>query len=373
MNSKSGVALILVIGIVITSGMAIILTQPGPGTDGTNTTTTTPTQPPPVDPYEDYEDITTLLKRCFDGEKGFAESEGENSTIESTLVAAELISRFSLQDSSELIYEINATVEYIKSRQDVGFGGFRREGDIHQSPEVTALCVSILNRLDRMDDSTRIKASTYIGAYYVGQTFDNWLSEGVLEIKTWGMIAAVELGGPRLVCDVGSISVDENVFNLGDTIPLFTDLVLYRGEFHFGPTYFDTKSLSERIMNLETFERMVEHRSERPEIVNLLVNTTNTVNELVSEYNSTTGLFSGGLSASVVRFRLLASAGSINLIFDVSNGTDRMTALRSEVANRVDLSGKRCAPGESIADVLHLSQISDILDYCESDGLIPNA
>jgi len=359
MERKSIVAL-LVVATILVSGTTVVIFFQGLHFGVPDTTITTTDSVTTLDPYENYSLVEDLLESTFDGH-GFAAAPGENSTFETTFRASELVQKCRLWDSPRLADEFNATRDYIMSFQ-AGLGGFRLEGDIYESPQGTALCSGILNRLRMMDASVLLLARMWLAGYYKGLTLDRWLTQGVLEGKNgkwWGLRAAVELGSPGYCVKGGYISVEENVFNQGDDIPPLTDPIIYRGELHFGETVFDTNTLSRRLMFLETFICAIKYPQEGPEIINLLVNTTNTVNEIVSTYNSTTGLFANNLETSARFYRLLSWTGNLSLVFPEPLASERMNSLQEFITDAIDFLGKRYRPGETIESLFHLSQIYD--------------
>ncbi|MFQ5834198.1 MAG: hypothetical protein ACE5H4_15955 [Candidatus Thorarchaeota archaeon] len=359
MNTRAASALILVL--ILAAGIIgfLVMSELGPSPESATTTTTT-------DPYAEYPSIEELLLSVFDGAKGFGDSEGENSTIESTLRAAELIHRYHLANSSLLEASINVTADYIKSHQE-GSGRFYFGSDLFPDPtevlETTVKCAKILNRLNRMDDTTMSYIRRYLGNFFRGGlAFDNWITDGVFEAKYWGLLLANETSVFGLILDTYPLTINENVFSRGDDIPPDTSPILYRNETYFPDYGFwqHYEPFSQRLMVLESFECMVKYRHERPTLINLLVDTTIIVDEILMLFDSTTGLFEGGLENHVRLLRLLASVGKIDAILN-ETVPQRLEALHSMIEDTVIVDRSKCVLGKTMTELLAMTQMHDIL------------
>ena len=349
MNIKTTGMAVVIIVIVVVGGLIGVTLLSGDGQTTTTTDTTTT-----IEEDNGFIPIVEYIESTFDG-TGFADVPGGNSTLESTYNALLLLDVLSLTNAAALKDEFNETAYALKATQSpTGYFGIWNESTLEKLIKTT-YSVASLRIMDEYDEDTEYDVSTWLMRYYVGGIgFDEWLIEGVFEMKYWAIKVANAHTQYRHVMSFSKLSIESNVFDPGNDTGM-TQIVLYTDEIHWTHGFTD-QSLGRRLKYLETFEYMVYHKYERPTIINLLVNTTGTVDDIVALYNETSGLFNVTSLESSRLFRLLASVGGLGEVFTDSTIDGRLALLSQAVESVVEITPRECNPDSTVSEILGLTQ-----------------
>jgi hypothetical protein len=122
--------------------------------------------------------IVNIISQSYDV-KGYADSPGGVSTLESTVAALSLIAETIPEQKSVFSYQFDTIAEYILSYQDTS-GGFRRSlDDFRPDMKTTALSTKALVLMERLDEKTENLVENYLkNFFYGGLEFDDWLTDG---------------------------------------------------------------------------------------------------------------------------------------------------------------------------------------------------
>lgn len=365
-KSRNVVGLVVVIILISSGGLILggllIFNQPGNNNGATTTTTTTT-----VGPAEDFVPIDELVAATFDG-IGFADEPDSSSTISSTLSAIELLSEFSLINSSITHDMLNETYNAIMEREHPN-GGFQEVvGFADQSLEATALSCRTLRLMNRLtQDVTSGVRSFLADEFRGGLSYANWIIEGVLSEKYWGLRCAHETDSIGYL-GLNPITLD-NIFDDGEDPGVGTDPVLWTNEIFYG-TQLDREPLADRLTILECFEYMIPNPLDRPVLIGLLVNESNTVNELSSMYSEESGLISNDLEFTWTVFRILTNTGNMSCIFSSENAMERINQIQEQIETVVDIENVRANPNATILEILFLTQIKRLISFKLDHGFI---
>jgi len=365
---RTAIVGVVVIAVVLVGTLLALNTlNPLPTNTDTDTTTTTtePTTTEPEGPQvpEGFVSIVELINATFDG-VGFADAPEENSTLESTLTAIEILSELDLLSGEDIQGVLNLTADAIKDTQDP-MGGFRDPDEIWPDVRRTALSLRILNLMGRLDSNTENKARAYLADQFLGGlSFDGLITDGVLSKNYWGIMGALEMDQIRTVTDFNTLTIANNVFSYGDSVPSPPTPVLYSNETYWDyPSAFVDKSFGTRTMILEVFEMIIRHSEEYPTIIPLLVDINSTILNIIDTYNSTTGIFNGGFTQSSKMFRLLVSMGALDdMFFENSTGEARLNLFVSYVNSTIHPPTDTCALGLSIIELHSVVSSNAIVD-----------
>ena len=362
-NRRLNVVGILVCFLLISSGGYLLLTyQPNLDPENGNTTSMT-------DPYEDFVSIEEIVAASFK-EIGFGEAPGENSSIEATVKALELLSEFDLIDSPSIQDILNLTYEATIARH-AGDGGFHPTVDDWETDlRITALSVKILRLLNRLDEGMILSVTRYL-TNYLGSLLrlENWLSSSIFDYKYWALRCVIEFDVPNNLRKIGlyELSLD-NVYSAGEDPGMDTGRpILWDYEIYF-PYQFTPRPLAQRLLILESFEYMIPNPLLRPYIISLLVNSSDTINELVEMYDSSNGLVNNSLEFTWMTYRTLTNTGRMTRVFD-SNETS-LNQIQGQINSVIDFETARADPQASIFEILLLTKIANILTFNLNHGFI---
>lgn len=349
MDTKTIGIAVVVIGIVVVAGFIGMSMLPESGQTTTTTTKTTTT----TDGVDNgFIPIVDYVESTYDG-TGFADVPGGNATLESTYNALRLLEAHGLENAESLQDEFANISESIKNtQQPMGYFGMWNDSALAQAMKTgySVACLKIMGEYDSEIEEDVTHWFSYHRAWY---EFERWLSDGVFINKYWDLWAAVQAGRINLVTYFNALTIENNVFDPGDDTGM-EDIVLYTGQIHF-QYHFTDKSFEERLKRLETFEHMVYYKYERPTIINLLVNATSTIEDIVAQYDSTTGVFNTSALESYRRFRILASLGALDEVFTNSTKEARLALFTTAVESVVDILPRECNPDSSVSEILGLT------------------
>jgi hypothetical protein len=331
-------AIILILSAGLILGGLLLLDQSGFTTENVTTTTLGPT--------EDFMPIDELVAATFDG-TGFADEPNSSSTLSSTLSAMELLSEFDLVNSSITHDMLDNTYSAIMEREHPN-GGFQEvAGFADQSLEATALSARTLRLMNRLTQSVISGVRTYLAEEFRGAlSYTNWISEGVLMDKYWGLRFAHETDSLAYM-GLKPITLD-NVFDEGGEPDIGTDPVLWTGEIYYG-TELDQETLADRLTIFECFEYMIPNPLHRPVLIGLLVNESNTVNQLCSMYNEESGLIDNDLAFTWAALRILTNTGNMSRVFNNENAIARISQIQAQIQAVVDIENARANPNATIS------------------------
>lgn len=353
-----------VVIVLISSGGLILGGLLIPNQPGNNTETVTITTTGLI---EDFVPIDELVAATFDG-TGFGDEPGSSSTISSTLSAIELLSEFNLINSSITQDMLNDTYNAIMEREHPN-GGFQEvAGFADQSLEATALSARTLRLMNRLTVDVIISVRTFlIDEFRGGLSYENWISEGVLTQKYWGLRCAHETGAIVYI-GLKPITLD-NIFEVGEDPGIGTDPVLWTDEIYYG-TRLDQETLADRLIILECFEYMIPNPLDRPVLIGLLVNESNTMNELCSMYSEESGLISNSIEFTWTVFRILTNTGNMSHIFSGENSMMRINQIQEQIDAVVDIENARANPNATISEILFLTKIERLIAFNLDHGFI---
>ena len=357
----------IIVFILITSGGLLIFFgqtefDPGNETETTRTTTTT-------GPNDGFVNIEEIVAATFDG-IGFTEEEGSNSTISSTLKGVEILSDYDLIDCPLTKEMLNDTYDAIMEREHPNGGFSEVPGELYQSLEATALSLRTLRLMDRLVQTTKNGIISYLSNEFSGGlSYENWISEGVLEEKYWGLRCAYEIGN---IANIGvkPITLD-NIFEEGEEPGAGTDPVLWTGEIYFG-TQLDTKTLSDRLIIFECFEYMIPDPLHRPVLIGLLVDESDTVNQLASMFYETSGLVDNDFEFTWTVFRILTNTGNMTHIFDSENGAERIDRIQEQIDTVIDIDNAQANPNATVSEIFFMTKIAQLIAFNLDHGFIEN-
>ena len=361
------VGLVVVVILISSGGLLILFSQTefDPGNETTTTTTTTTM----MEPNDDFVNIEEIVAATFDG-IGFAEEEGSDSTISSTLKGVELLSDYDLIDCSLTKEMLNDTYDAIMEREHPNGGFSEVPGALYQSLESTALSLRTLRLMDRLEQTTKNGIISYLwDEFGGGLSCENWITEGVWEVKYWGLRCAYEIGNIGYI-GLKPITLD-NIFEEGEEPGAGTDPVLWIGEVFFG-TQLDTKTLSDRLIIFECFEYMIPNPLHRPVLIGLLVNESDTVNQLVSMFDETSGLVDNDFEFTWTVFRILTNTGNMTHIFDSENGAERINRIQEQIDAVVDIDNARANPNATVSEIFFMTKIAQLIAFNLDHGYIEN-
>ncbi len=349
----SNIAGIVVAIILISSGAVLLVLNQldfGPG----NGTTTT------LGPTEDFVPIDELMAATFDG-KGFADEPDSSSTISSTLSAIDLLSEFDLISSPITHDMLNDTYNSIMEREHPN-GGFQEVvGFADQSLEATALSARTLRLMNRLTQSVISGVRTYLGqTFRGGLSYENWISEGVLMEKYWGLRCAHETDSLGYL-GLKPITLD-NIFDEGEEPGVGTDPVLWTGEIYYG-TALDQKNLVDRLTIFECFEYMIPNPLHRPVIIGLLVNETNSVNQLATMIDESIDQNNIDFEFILTAFRILTNSGNMSLVFEDNIVTERINYFQEKISSVVDIETAKANPNSTISEILAMTKIERLISF----------
>ena len=355
------VGIVVAILLISSGGFLLISFQsnlfPGNG----NTTTIT-------EPNDGFVKIEELVASTFK-DIGFGPAPGENSTIESTAEALELLSEFNLIDAPLLEPAIDATYEYTMARR-AGDGGFHPVIDTWMTDsKTTALSVRILRLMNRLDEDTILDVKRYLDTWY---SLENWFDEP-FEGKYWNLRCAHELDVPNNLRQIGLYELTlENIYDPGEDPGMDTGRPILWSDQIFFEYGFNEEPLLRRLQILECFEYMVPNPLHRPIIFGLLVNESDTVEQLLSLYDNESGLMNRSMDFTWMTYRTLTNTGNLSQLLYTpdDNSVSRLIQMQERISSVVDMETARANPNATISEVLLLVRIANILEYNLNHGFI---
>jgi len=115
---------------------------------------------------------------------------------------------------------------------------------------------------------------------------------------------------------------------------------------------------------------MIPNPLHRPTIVGLLVDETNTVDQLASMFDETSGLVNNDYQFTWKAFRILTNTGNMTHIYDNENGTRRIDWLQEQIQAVVDIENARANPNATISDIFFLTKIARLIAFNLNHGFI---
>jgi hypothetical protein len=371
MNRGMIVAGLLIISLVVASvfwGLSLVLQD----NDNGNATGTTPTTT--IEESNGFISVVDFVESTFDG-KGFANESDTNSTLQSTFFAVQLLDLLNLTDEIDLQDEFSAIADVIIADQDQsGYFGAWNDSSTEKLRK-TAYSITILQKIGQLDEDTEMRCYKYLATYFLGGLeLDDWIPHAVFMNHYWGLMAAKGMDN-IFILGLRELTIDGNVFELGDTNYTIGEKLYWNETFYSERDllWFEGLPMHERLRIIESFEWMMSYRYECPTLINLLVNTTNTIRDVVNWYNYTSGLFddapyepTGYLTPPPVldptplessrMFRLLISMGGLDEIFNETSRESLLLKISEQVQEIVDIDKNECNPNSTLNDILAMTQ-----------------
>ena len=323
--------------------------------------TVTVTSGPIVD---DTIDVGAFVATTFDG-YGYADYAGGSSSIESTLNALELLSEYDLIGLGDWEHQFDEVGSFIRSLQESS-GGFKENvQDLRPNIKTTAQCLKALNMMGELDDTSRKNAYVYLSNYFKGGlNFDSWITDGVFEIKYWGLVAAEAIGNTEHILGLPHLSLSNVKLSDERIDDGFTTTLVWGAE-HFSSNskqdIFKGMSFDEKLLVVDTFELLISQPDERSTIINLLVNTDSLVEDISRTYDEVQGLFVGGSSSLQFTANVIETLDSIGRLGDVlSENPDngKVVALRNTIQDYISNVSLEVSRTSSVTKILAASEIA---------------